>query len=152
MTVNLRQGNEGKQLAQGCNVVMSGVTARNGSWTRHVFVLYSSLGECPNPYTTTPLSLLFETPRIIVQYNTPESPLPSKYHKPQLNAAGIVYHTWKDGRLGGHNHTRNWSTVCMRQQHVHHSNTWHTSRLVRVCHNYLDYVVVGVSSRCTWWR
>ena len=31
MTANLRQGNEGKQLAQSCYAAMSGMAARDGS-------------------------------------------------------------------------------------------------------------------------
>jgi len=34
MTARLRQGSEGKQLAQSCYMVMSGLESRDGSWVR----------------------------------------------------------------------------------------------------------------------
>ena len=57
LMANLLQGNEGKQLAQSCYAVLSGMAARDGSWTRHVYdvlVLSWSLGERANCYTTVP--------------------------------------------------------------------------------------------------
>jgi len=51
----LRQGNESKQLAQGCYTAMSGMAAREGNWTRHVTFMPCFFGKRVNHYTTAPI-------------------------------------------------------------------------------------------------